>query len=302
MNSSLARCAKTLEDEFNKLEGVTCNKAVENTAADLYSVKFINGRSKGFGFVQISSEESTTTALATWHDTMLEGGKLYVSKYVKKNEMAAITEEEKFTNLYVKILMDIMEGCNVVIMKDNKAKIPSLLEITVLKEFEDEIFDKLKSATKEVIDGEEAYQTFQSVIENAKVTMATYENLILSDVRVYPEKGTFTLFVGLHGWAFTLTNLAVMYWPMLQRFNVIMKSARGVQEGLQNYKNLQDIIAVLGMEELIENGKLIVYGGEARISTLRQMFPLMKDKKSLALMKKAYQYIRNMSLKPNTIN
>ncbi|KAD5318036.1 hypothetical protein E3N88_17982 [Mikania micrantha] len=61
------------------------------------------------------------------------------------------------------------------------------------------------------IDGEEAYQTFQRVIENANVIMATYEDPLLGDVMVYPEKGTVAFSAGLHGWAFTLTNFAKMY-------------------------------------------------------------------------------------------
>lgn len=34
--------------------------------------------------------------------------------------------------------------------------------------------------------------------------------------------------------------------------------ARGVQRVLQDYKNLQDIIAILGMDELSEDDKLTV--------------------------------------------
>ena len=34
--------------------------------------------------------------------------------------------------------------------------------------------------------------------------------------------------------------------------------ARGVQKVLQSYKNLQDIIAILGMDELSEDDKMIV--------------------------------------------
>ena len=34
--------------------------------------------------------------------------------------------------------------------------------------------------------------------------------------------------------------------------------ARGVQEILQRYKDLQDIIAILGMDELSEDDKLVV--------------------------------------------
>ncbi|MCL2699131.1 MAG: F0F1 ATP synthase subunit beta, partial [Defluviitaleaceae bacterium] len=36
-------------------------------------------------------------------------------------------------------------------------------------------------------------------------------------------------------------------------------TARAVQTILQRYKDLQDIIAILGMDELSENDKLIVY-------------------------------------------
>lgn len=36
------------------------------------------------------------------------------------------------------------------------------------------------------------------------------------------------------------------------------KTARGVQEVLQAYKNLQDIIAILGMDELSEDDKMTV--------------------------------------------
>ncbi|XP_019099549.1 PREDICTED: LOW QUALITY PROTEIN: elongation factor 2 [Camelina sativa] len=61
------------------------------------------------------------------------------------------------------------------------------------------------------VDGEEAYQTFSRVIENANVIMATYEDPLLGDVQVYPEKGTVAFSAGLHGWAFTLTNFAKMY-------------------------------------------------------------------------------------------
>ncbi|XP_050897758.1 elongation factor 2, partial [Lathyrus oleraceus] len=61
------------------------------------------------------------------------------------------------------------------------------------------------------VDGEEAYQTFSRVIENANVIMATYEDPLLGDVQVYPEKGTVALSADLHGWAFTLTNFAKMH-------------------------------------------------------------------------------------------
>ncbi|GJQ92749.1 elongation factor 2 [Tanacetum coccineum] len=61
------------------------------------------------------------------------------------------------------------------------------------------------------VDGEKAYQSFQQFIENANVVMATYEDPLLGDVMVYPEKGIVAFSSGLHGWAFTLTNFTKMY-------------------------------------------------------------------------------------------
>ncbi|EFJ37397.1 hypothetical protein SELMODRAFT_403693 [Selaginella moellendorffii] len=61
------------------------------------------------------------------------------------------------------------------------------------------------------LDGEEAYQTFQRVIENANVILSTYEDKLLGDVQVYPERGTVGFGAGLHGWGFTLTTFAKMY-------------------------------------------------------------------------------------------
>ncbi|CAI9117682.1 OLC1v1019131C1 [Oldenlandia corymbosa var. corymbosa] len=61
------------------------------------------------------------------------------------------------------------------------------------------------------VDGEEAYTSFQKVIENANVIMATYEDPLLGDVMVHPEKGTVAFSAGLHGWAFTLSTFVKIY-------------------------------------------------------------------------------------------
>ncbi|KAG2591305.1 hypothetical protein PVAP13_5NG473100 [Panicum virgatum] len=59
--------------------------------------------------------------------------------------------------------------------------------------------------------GEEAYQAFRRVIENANVIAATYEDGGLGDCQVAPEKGTVVFSAGLHGWAFRLPDFARMY-------------------------------------------------------------------------------------------
>jgi len=62
-----------------------------------------------------------------------------------------------------------------------------------------------------ILDGEEAYNTYLRVIENANVLMATYQDEAMGDLQVYPDKGTVSFSAGLHGWAFTLTTFAKMY-------------------------------------------------------------------------------------------
>ena len=67
------------------------------------------------------------------------------------------------------------------------------------------------------LEPEAAYQAFARVIENANVIIATYEDELLGDVQVYPDKGTVAFGSGLHGWGFTLTHFAEMY---SQKFGV----------------------------------------------------------------------------------
>ncbi|GAB4842321.1 hypothetical protein Ancab_012291 [Ancistrocladus abbreviatus] len=93
-----------------------------------------NGKSKGFGFIQFDKEDSAIAALNAMHDTLLEGKKLYVAKFLRKSQREA-ANEQKFTNLYVKNLdEDITEDdlrnkfskfgtvSNAVIMRDTEGK------------------------------------------------------------------------------------------------------------------------------------------------------------------------------------
>lgn len=61
------------------------------------------------------------------------------------------------------------------------------------------------------LEPEDMYQNFVRVIENANVIMATYQDNLLGDCTVYPEKGTVAFSAGLQGWAFTLARFARMY-------------------------------------------------------------------------------------------
>jgi len=64
---------------------------------------------------------------------------------------------------------------------------------------------------------EELYQTFSRAIESVNVIIATYNDELLGDVQVYPEKGTVAFGSGLHQWGFTLKKFAKLY---ASRYNI----------------------------------------------------------------------------------
>jgi len=58
---------------------------------------------------------------------------------------------------------------------------------------------------------EDMYQSFARAIESVNVIIATYNDELLGDCQVYPEKGTVSFGSGLHQWGFTLCKFARMY-------------------------------------------------------------------------------------------
>ncbi|THU71384.1 hypothetical protein C4D60_Mb04t00830 [Musa balbisiana] len=65
-----------------------------------------SGRSRGFGFVQMDSEEAAQLAITALNGVILPGSskKLCVTKFVKKSERQALPEGPRGTNLYIKNL------------------------------------------------------------------------------------------------------------------------------------------------------------------------------------------------------
>merc|ERR1712227_810675 len=63
------------------------------------------------------------------------------------------------------------------------------------------------------LDSESLYPTFQRIVENVNVIIATYgdDEGPMGDVSVDPSKGTVGFGSGLHSWAFTLKQFAQMY-------------------------------------------------------------------------------------------
>eukprot|EP00920_Eleutheroschizon_duboscqi_P041478 GHVT01099659.1.p1 GENE.GHVT01099659.1~~GHVT01099659.1.p1 ORF type:complete len:833 (+),score=83.96 GHVT01099659.1:80-2578(+) len=61
------------------------------------------------------------------------------------------------------------------------------------------------------MESEQIYQTFNRTIENANVIISTYNDKLMGDSQVFPEKGTVSFGSGLHGWAFTVERFAKIY-------------------------------------------------------------------------------------------
>ncbi|KAH9835901.1 eukaryotic translation elongation factor 2 [Rhodofomes roseus] len=74
------------------------------------------------------------------------------------------------------------------------------------------IINKVDRALLELqVDKEQLFQSFCRTIESVNVIISTYNDAVLGDVQVYPEKGTIAFGSGLHGWAFTLRQFASRY-------------------------------------------------------------------------------------------
>jgi elongation factor 2 len=61
------------------------------------------------------------------------------------------------------------------------------------------------------LDPEEAYQGFVKTLQNVNVVIATYNDPIMGDLQVSPEKGTVAIGSGLQAWAFSVTRFAKIY-------------------------------------------------------------------------------------------
>ncbi|CAM0135531.1 translation elongation factor 2 [Umbelopsis sp. WA50703] len=74
------------------------------------------------------------------------------------------------------------------------------------------VINKMDRALLELqLTKEDLYKTFLRTIESVNVIIATYNDNVLGDVQVYPEKGTVAFASGLHGWGFTLRQFAIRY-------------------------------------------------------------------------------------------
>ena len=72
--------------------------------------------------------------------------------------------------------------------------------------------NKLDRAFLELqLEPEDMYQNFIKVIENANVIIATYQDPVMGDLTVAPEKGNVSFSAGLHAWACNLRQFSRIY-------------------------------------------------------------------------------------------
>merc|ERR1712178_592560 len=58
---------------------------------------------------------------------------------------------------------------------------------------------------------EDMYTRFRKAIEDVNVIIATYNDALMGDVQVAPEKGTVAFGSGLHGWGFNVERFAAIH-------------------------------------------------------------------------------------------
>ena len=58
---------------------------------------------------------------------------------------------------------------------------------------------------------EDMYSRFRNALENVNVLVATYNDELMGDVQLAPEKGTVAFGSGLHGWGFNVERFARIY-------------------------------------------------------------------------------------------
>jgi len=61
------------------------------------------------------------------------------------------------------------------------------------------------------LEPEECYQSFVKTLQNVNVVIATYNDPVMGDLQVAPEKGTVAMGSGLQAWAFSVSRFARMY-------------------------------------------------------------------------------------------
>merc|ERR1712070_1297518 len=103
------------------------------------------------------------------------------------------------------VVVDCIEGCAV--------QTETVLRQALQERVKPTLFmNKVDRAVLELqMEPEDMYGQFRHALENVNVIIATYNDALMGDVQVAPEKGTVAFGSGLHGWGFNIERFAKIY-------------------------------------------------------------------------------------------
>jgi len=103
------------------------------------------------------------------------------------------------------VVVDCIEGCAV--------QTETVLRQALAERVRPSLFvNKVDRCILELqMEPEDMYQRFCKAIENVNVIIATYNDALMGDSQVAPEKGTVAFGSGLHGWGFSIERFAKIY-------------------------------------------------------------------------------------------
>merc|ERR1719456_1565774 len=103
------------------------------------------------------------------------------------------------------VVVDCIEGCAVQTETVLRQSLQERVKPTLFVNKVDRCILELQ------MDPEDMYSRFRKAIEDVNVIVSTYNDELMGDVQVFPEKGTVAFGSGLHGWAFNIERFAKIY-------------------------------------------------------------------------------------------
>mmetsp|Transcript_5047 Transcript_5047/g.11122 ORF Transcript_5047/g.11122 Transcript_5047/m.11122 type:complete len:837 (-) Transcript_5047:124-2634(-) len=103
------------------------------------------------------------------------------------------------------VVVDCIEGCAVQTETVLRQSLAERVKPTLFVNKVDRCILELQ------MEPEDMYNRFRNAVENVNVIIATYNDKIMGDCQVFPEKGTVAFGSGLHGWGFNVERFAKIY-------------------------------------------------------------------------------------------
>merc|ERR1712224_56309 len=103
------------------------------------------------------------------------------------------------------VVVDCIEGCAVQTETVLRQSLAERVKPTLFVNKVDRCILELQ------MEPEDMYSRFRKAVEDVNVIIATYNDALMGDVQVMPEKGTVAFGSGLHGWGFNVERFARIY-------------------------------------------------------------------------------------------